>query len=59
MTTTVNIGNRATVKDAKNDPGGARAQPNETDTVRYLRRVVAVERRCGGDLTEHHFCSSR
>ena len=34
---------------AKNGPRGSR--PNETGTVRYLRRAVAVERRWGGDLT--------
>ena len=42
---------------AKNGPRGSR--PNETGTVRYLRRAVAVERRWGADLTGHHFCSSR
>ena len=47
---------RATVKGAKNGPRGCR--PNETGTVRYLRRAVAVERRWGGDLTGHHFCST-
>ena len=34
---------RATVKGAKNGPRGSR--PNETGTVRHLRRAVSVERR--------------
>merc|ERR1712087_1057947 len=41
---------------AKNGPTSSRS--NETATMRYLRRAVAIERRAEGDLTGHHFWSN-
>ena len=41
------------INSAKTRPTGS--QPNETATMRYLRRAVAIERRAEGDLTGHDF----